>query len=422
MKLIDVLLLVPVALHLIESIRHLNRMSSSLRWLKQPYPLVHKKLSSNTLHLLIPIYREAAVLKACIDYFEQFAHLPGAQLYYVTTEKEGLSSDTIAVLKELQKCYTFTWLHYPEKHGMKADQLNWAIEQILSSDNIDERSTYFGIYDVDSRPVPGAIETVLYGTDPVYQQPSIYLENYKRISLFQQAGALLQTKWELCRNVPVLRDYSCCLHEKRPLATLPCCTGHGLFIRADIFQHIDGVFDTKTLTEDLELGYRLAFYNIPIIVLPEVDFTDYALTAIATIPQTSRWFSGEVSLFRYSKKALQDRHLNLLVLKRYYTTFKWAFGAPLLLFSLIFLTIRYPASIAVDLLVACLYVYIPFKLLYDSPLLIERLGNKKRLFVLVLMGCMRPLFNSLGPFHFLFTRPIDMLLGRPLTFARTPKN
>src|SRR5438477_7990019 len=196
-NLLDLLLFALVTLQLVEGCRHLWRMKASLQWLSQPDTQTYKQAPTNKLHLLIPVYKEAAVVKSCIEYFEKIAHYPGVQVYYITTEKEGMDGATIVVLRELAKYYSFSWLHYPQKDGMKADQLNWAMQQISANEfGADEQHTYFGIYDVDSKPEPAAIEAVLYGGEAIYQQPSIYLENYKRISSFEKVGALLQTKWE----------------------------------------------------------------------------------------------------------------------------------------------------------------------------------------------------------------------------------
>jgi hypothetical protein len=423
--LLDLLLFALVMLHLVDGYRHLCRMRASLRWLGQldDNAPVCKKTPSNNLNLLIPVYEEAVVIKSSVEYFEQFARYPGVRVYYITTEKEGIDGPTIAALQELSQYYSFSRLHYPEKSGMKADQLNWAIQQISAEEpGEDNRLTYFGIYDVDSRPEPEAIEAVLDGGEAVYQQPSIYLENFKRIGSFQKVGALLQTKWELCRNVPVLLENYHRYRQKHSIHSLPSCTGHGLFIRSDIFQQC-GLFETKGLAEDIEWGYRLAFHEVPITLLKAVDFTGYAPTLLATISQTSRWFSGEVNLYRYYNQASESCFLTLLVLKRYYLTFKWAFGVPLIFSVFGVLSVRYPVSIL--LVFPSLYIYIhkPFKMLYSFPLWSAYLGDKRKSFyVFVLLGAIRHLFGIVGPFHYLLTVPINMVRGKPRTFVRTPKN
>jgi cellulose synthase/poly-beta-1,6-N-acetylglucosamine synthase-like glycosyltransferase len=414
--------LIVAFVHLVECYYHLWRLKNSLQW------LLHSKLEENNearincLHLLIPVYDEATTVEASVSYFTQFTDQPGVHLYYISTQKEGESGATIQALQALAKRYKFTHLHYPFEVGMKAAQLNWASQWILKNKPVENvEKTYFGIYDVDSRPEACIIKAMLHAEDSIYQQPAIYLENYSRIGTFQQVGALLQTKWELGRNVAVLRKNYHRNQKKRPIVSLPPCTGHGLFLRSDLFQK-DIIFNTETLTEDLELGYRLAFNGISITPLPIVDICQYAPTPLDTIPQTSRWFSGEANLRHYYHRTTPNLFFTWLVLKRYYLTFKWAFGAPLLAVALTVLIIRYPVTIVMALLSMLLYIYVPIKCLYHSPLWAKYLGNKSNIALLVLAGIARPLFNSLGPLSYLLTTPLQTLRGKTAVFVKTPKN
>ncbi|MHB8597821.1 MAG: glycosyltransferase family 2 protein [Ktedonobacteraceae bacterium] len=384
----------------------------------------------NNIHLLIPVYKEEGVIKACIEYFDKLAQYPNVLIHYITTEKEGVDNNTAAAIKQMSERYEFSHLHYPETNSFKAHQLNWAIKHILATCNTaDYRRTYFGIYDVDSRPEVEVIKTILYGRDLIYQQPSIYLENFRRIGILQRAGALLQTKWELCGNIPVLREYAHCFQQKQRISTLPHCTGHGLFIRADALEQV-GLLDTVTLTEDLEFGYRSAFRSIPITLLKEVDYTQYAPTFPATIRQTSRWFSGEMNLYRYYRNEKQgynegerkSRLFGLLVFKRYYTTLKWAFGAPLIYLALVVLIIRHPLTIVLAFLSAFFYVLLPFRMICNFTSWDKYIGERKNFFMLLLVCCIQPLLNSCGPFHYFLTTPMNIIRRRPVTFVRTPKN
>jgi len=430
MSLLDLLFYALIGVQLCISCQQLILLLSSLHWMHQKQPFAPKDTSMNSVHILIPVYKEAAIIKSCVEYFDKLARYRNVLIHYVTTEKEGAYSATVAILKQMPEQYRFSHLHYPETGGFKAHQLNWAIKHILAGCNsADYQTTYFGIYDVDSRPEVEAIKRILYGKDPVYQQPSIYLENYKRIDALQKAGALLQTKWELCGNIPVLREYDRCLHHKQSISTLPRCTGHGLFIRADTLEQA-GLFDTVTLAEDLEFGYRSAFRRIPITLLKEVDYAQYAPTFLATIRQTSRWFSAEMELYHYyhnekqgnNKGELKNRLFGLLVLKRYYTTLKWAFGAPLIYLAFLVLIFRHPANILLVFLSAFLYVYLPFEIIRKCTLWSNFTGDKKGPLALLLSGCIRPLLNSCGPFHYFLTALINKIRRKPGTFVRTPKN
>jgi cellulose synthase/poly-beta-1,6-N-acetylglucosamine synthase-like glycosyltransferase len=421
----DCLCFLIVFVHLIDCYRHLWRLNCTLCWLKSSELTEFEErtgASPNCIQLLVPVYDESAVIEASVKYFTQFAFHSGVHLYYISTQKEGVNGPTIQALQALTKQYDFTWLHYPGVGGKKADQLNWAIRWILDNKPVESNQrTYFGIYDVDSRPEPRTIDALLYASDQIYQQPAIYLENYRRIGTFQRVGALLQTKWELSRNVAVWRENYRRHLQGRSMVSLHSCIGHGLFIRSDLLQD-EAFFNTETLTEDLELGYRLAFQGIPITLLPVVDICGYAPTALDTIPQTSRWFSGEVNLYRYYRQTKQNFFFTWLVLKRYYLTFKWALGAPLLTMALAVLIIRYPATILLLLLSVLLYIYIPIKWLCRFPLWTKYLGDNANLVSLVVVSIIRPLFNSLGPLSYLLAAPLHALQRKPLFFVRTPKN
>jgi hypothetical protein len=430
MQLLDMLLYALIGVQLCISCRQLTQLSSSLHWMRQKQPFAPKDTPMNSVHILIPVYKEAAVIKSCIEYFDKLAQYPNVLIHYVTTEKEGTASDTVAAVKQMQEQYKFSHLHYPKADGFKAHQLNWAIEHILATCNsADYQATYFGIYDVDSRPEVEVIKTILYGKDPVYQQPSIYLENYRRIDTLQKAGALLQTKWELCSTIPVMREYERGLQQKQSISTLPHCTGHGLFIRADALERV-GLLDTVTLAEDLEFGYRSAFRRIPITLLKEVDYTQYAPTFLATIRQTSRWFSGEMDLYRNyrnwkqgsNKGELKNQLFGLLVLKRYHTTLKWAFGAPLIYLAFLVLIIRHPLTIMLAFLSVFFYIHLPFRMICNFTSWDKYIEDRKNFLTLLLFGCIRPLLNSCGPFHYFLTTPINRIRRKPGTFVRTPKN
>src|SRR5579863_2237913 len=225
-----------VGVHFSISCWQLMQISSSLKWISQKQQqFISKDTPMNRIFILIPVYQEAEVIKASVEYFAKLGQFPNVLIYYISTEKEGSNSDTVVAIKQMLEQHEFLYLHYPETEGFKAHQLNWAIKQILAShSDADPQATYFGIYDVDSRPEIEVIKTLLYGREPIYQQPSIYLENYTRIGAIQQIGALFQTKWDLCGNIPIFRAYQQSLQKERSVRSLPHLTGHGLFVRADI--------------------------------------------------------------------------------------------------------------------------------------------------------------------------------------------
>src|SRR2546423_13038873 len=163
MQLLDMLLYALIGVQLCISCWQLKQLSSSLHWMRQKQPFAPKDTSMNSVHILIPVYKEAAIIKSCVEYFDKLARYQNVLIHYVTTEKEGADSDTVAALKQMPEQYKFSHLHYPETHGFKAHQLNWAIKHILCGYNSNEyQATYFGIYDVDSRPEVEVIKRILY--------------------------------------------------------------------------------------------------------------------------------------------------------------------------------------------------------------------------------------------------------------------
>jgi cellulose synthase/poly-beta-1,6-N-acetylglucosamine synthase-like glycosyltransferase len=422
---INYLCLLIICIHLLDCLRHLTRLRNTLRWLtssqSQPSPQSHKTLAHNTLCILIPVYNEGEVIESSVGYFAPLCQRQHVALYYISTQKEGNNGPTIQALNRLQGQHAFTWLHYPKSQGNKADQLNWAIDHIMSMDGLSEHTRmYFGIYDIDSRPEPAVIEHMLFACDQVYQQPAIFLENYQQLGVFQRAGALLQTKWELERNIPVLRsNQQRSLHGLSPTSLNPC-TGHGLFVRADLLQH-GSLFRTDTLTEDLELGYRLTFEGIPITALPLLDLCEYAPTPFSTITQARRWFSGEFHLYRYYLRAQHKAFFLRLVLKRYYLTFKWALGAPLLGVAMVLLTSHIPAAIILPLISLLLYIIVPLRWLSHFPRWRTSIGQHSALFPVSMAAIVRPLFNSLGPLSYLLGNPLHLFKKELPTFIKTPR-
>jgi hypothetical protein len=103
-------------------------------------------------------------------------------------------------------------------------------------------------------------------------------------------AALLQTRWTLAREIPRLRAQA---RQARAGGTcwprLGHCVGHGLFVRGDIWQQLDGL-PTATMNEDLAFGYMLSDVGIPIDPLPVVEHAEAPDTPRAVLRQARQWF------------------------------------------------------------------------------------------------------------------------------------
>jgi hypothetical protein len=81
----------------------------------------------------------------------------------------------------------FMHLHYPDVHGVKSDQLNFALLKLQEAfpERFSNR-TYIGLYDADSVTPPDVLETLarranLERYPNLYQQPTWYFKNYSRL-------------------------------------------------------------------------------------------------------------------------------------------------------------------------------------------------------------------------------------------------
>ncbi|EGF34929.1 hypothetical protein AAULH_13401, partial [Lactobacillus helveticus MTCC 5463] len=80
--------------------------------------------------------------------------------FIVTTDKEKLLTNqgktTFDIVKEKidtsDSYKDIKLLNYPGVNGMMADQLNYAFDTIYKMYDIDEKSSYFCVYNADSRP------------------------------------------------------------------------------------------------------------------------------------------------------------------------------------------------------------------------------------------------------------------------------
>lgn len=338
-----------------------------------------------------------AVVQRSLEYFMPIAQSSDIHLHYVTTEREGLNSATTQFIRTMATAIApgFKWHHCLLKHGGKAGQVNTVIAKLLQSSRQHE-DFFVAIYDVDSRPDMRIFTQVCCGVERVYQQPSMYFGNLQKISPFQQVGAILQTRWELCHNLPSIRGH----HPTRPITRLPACTGHGLFIRGDVFDQV-GILSTESETEDIEFGYRLAWHGILPSPVAVVDLVDYALTAKDSIVQTARWFAGELRLPEYKRSwSNRWRHEGVptrtAFLKRYYLTSRWALGVPVLLMAQFLIIWQAPWTAIIVFLGVSLHSIIPTMLLLkEVPCLSNTKLSRKAL--LITLGPIRSAFGCLGP-------------------------
>src|SRR5947209_7045748 len=107
MRLLDLFFYGLIGVQLFISCWQLLQLFSSLHWMRQSQPFTPEDTPMNSIHILIPVYKEAAIIKSCVEYFDKLAQYPNVLIHYVTTEKEGADSDTVAALKQMSERYKF---------------------------------------------------------------------------------------------------------------------------------------------------------------------------------------------------------------------------------------------------------------------------------------------------------------------------
>ncbi|MEX5710745.1 glycosyltransferase family 2 protein [Parafrankia sp. FMc6] len=202
-------------------------------------------------------------------------------------------------------------LHYPDPQGTMADQVNHAARverDRLAADGADTTLVYLAQYTADSRPDPDTLTAAARriidlhqatGQQPrVLQQSALFLANLPTFPTgpagrYLTGAALLQSRWSLAHELPTWR------HHRRPPATrtgLPFrwpryahCTGHGLFLHAETFLRWGGL-PTRTMNEDLALGFLASAAGVAIDPIPAVEWADSPTTPAEVIRQKRQWF------------------------------------------------------------------------------------------------------------------------------------
>lgn len=194
-------------------------------------------------------------------------------------------------------------VHY-QGEGRKAAQVNAAVEQ-LAPDSAEE---YVAVYDVDSRPSLELLRRtaeflagrrVADGELPRVVQQSARFATQGAASIWWErslcrGAARAQTLWTLRREIPNLRRYADATrrpHTGPGLRELAQTVGHGLLVRADVFQEVGGL-PTFTVLDDVAFGYRLTLSGIPVDSLPFTTTAPAAEYLPELLAQSERWFQN----------------------------------------------------------------------------------------------------------------------------------
>ncbi len=369
-----------------ESVSWCVRIYKSISWIKKHRFVSNKMVGSHgKIYILIPVLYEADILEDTINYFSEnfLEKLDDIVLVIVTTEKEksitGSGSNTIDVAENLaSKYHKITRIHFPERNGKMAHQLNYAVRRLIDDGDLINGNDLIAFYNADSRPEKETFDWVQEkfkeGTYSVFQQYGCYLENISYIDHVSWSSALLsgslwQTRWAIGFEIyNAIKQLKFMRKSKVFNLNYPLnyCIGHGLFITRDLFEKIGG-FNEKTHNEDANMGLQLSDLQEVIMPIPYFDISESPDTLRMLYRQKSNWYFGPLQSYSCMALILERSHygifrkMRLIILstKLFSHAVFWIMGPTLMLLSLFLSAIYHNVQLLVFSLLASVLFAIP---------------------------------------------------------------
>ena len=237
---------------------------------------------NNFVQVLVPVRNEeVGHVQECIKYF-----LTQKSISKVTICLTEIDNDHKRYLEILHGSMDIdsrlTYVTYKGPEGYKAEQINVALNRIIDSGE----DVIVGIYDIDSKPDSKVFEYVKRNKIEVGQQPILYDANLNDLGLLTTAGSLHQTSWAIGFEM-----YNLIFPKSRLVYTV----GHGLFLSSNVLKTC-GLFEEKCITEDLMFGYKASVAKMKFQIIPYYEHAKFVKKLSDFIPQSARWFRGELEL------------------------------------------------------------------------------------------------------------------------------
>lgn len=273
--------------------------------------------------VVVPVLREAATLPAAIRHFRALTCGYPATVVIVTTAREAAeagrhpaAADTIALAGELAGKGCCVHLHYPDPHGLKGDQLNYAASCCagMLPNDVPSSQAFLVCYDADSRPPTGSLARFAeaIADNPradVFHQSSRFEFRppqpaggpFRRLrAVVCDAGALRANRFVLGFEVPRLLNRSSQVSTvKRALCSgvYAHVTGHGLCVRLSLLDRLP--FPARSPLEDMHYSFILGSRGLPMVAVASLDVAEVPGTVTAQVQQAARWFFGPARFTRY---------------------------------------------------------------------------------------------------------------------------
>jgi hypothetical protein len=274
--------------------------------------------------IVVPVLREAAVLREAVGHFQAVTCGHAATVLVVTTAREPAEAgrhpaagDTTALARELAGEGTCTHVHYPDPLGLKGDQLNYAAACCagMLPDSVPSSQAFLVCYDADSRPPVDSLARFTQaiagnpGADVFHQSSRFEFRPPRRPAAGALrrlraavcgAGALRANRFVLGFEIPRLVNRSARVSAvKRALCSgvYAHVTGHGLCVRLSLLQTLP--FPARSPLEDMHYSFILGSRGLPMVAVASLDAAEVPGTVTAQVQQAARWFFGPARFARY---------------------------------------------------------------------------------------------------------------------------
>jgi hypothetical protein len=262
--------------------------------------------------IVVPVLREAALLRETVAHFRALACGHAASVVVVTTAREaaeagkhGGAGDTVAVARELAREGQCAHVHYPDPLGLKGDQLNHAAACCagILPDGVPSWRAFLVCYDADSRPPPGSLGCFAQAIDDnpgadVFHQSSRFEfrlahrppGGLRKVGLAVcGAGALHANRFVLGYEIPRLlnrSDQAGAVRRALCSGVYAHVTGHGLCVRLSLLQKLP--FPGRSPLEDMHYSFILGSRAVPMVAVRSLDTAEVPGTVTTQVRQAAR--------------------------------------------------------------------------------------------------------------------------------------
>lgn len=309
----------------------LSAIIRSHRFLRQgngqppPHP---RPAISPKFFIVVPVLREAPLLRDAVAHFRNLACGHGGTVVVVTTAREAAEThrhpaagDTVSIARSLAREGTSAHVHYPDPLGVKADQLNYAVAACVKMlpAGTPASQAFAVCYDADSRPPLDSLAHLTAAIQgnaaaDVFHQSSRF-ELLPRLrprsrpgSAVCDAGALRANRFVLGFEIPRLVNRTARARTvKQALCTgvYAHVTGHGLAVRLSLLQQLP--FPARSPLEDMHYSFILGSRGLPMIPVSSLDVAEVPATVSAQFKQAARWIAGPARFARYLRDPATHR-------------------------------------------------------------------------------------------------------------------